>query len=545
MVDIFARLEKNAGGPIGQYMSYAHGYFAFPKLEGEIGPHMVFRGKKMLNWSLNNYLGLANHPEVRKADAEGAAEFGMAAPMGARMMSGQTKYHERLERELAEFVGKEDAFLLNFGYQGMLSIIDCLLTPRDVVVYDAEAHACIIDGLRLHKGKRFVYGHNDMDSLRLQLKHATELAEEQNGGVLVITEGVFGMKGDLGKLDEIVALKKDFQFRLLVDDAHGFGTMGEGGRGTASHFGVVDGVDVLFNTFAKSMAGIGAFVSGPRWLINLLRYNMRSQLYAKSLPMPMVIGALKRLELIRNHPEYQQKLWEIVRALQSGLKENGFNIGVTNSPVTPVFMKGGIPEATNLIVDLRENHGVFCSIVVYPVIPKGEIILRVIPTAAHTLEDVNYTLEAFKSVRDKLESGYYASLPIPVRADEGFKVRFRREPDSRINSRHLRPCGRGCLFFERHSGWVRSRFGTGLSAGPGDLRFPEDFVRNGFWVEAGPARRTAPFPGSLVRTGGRTGCSGPMAFAETVVWNRGRGPLRPVVRGWSSLPGCCPETAWK
>ena len=408
MVDIFARLEKNAGGPIGQYMSYAHGYFAFPKLEGEIGPHMVFRGKKMLNWSLNNYLGLANHPEVRKADAEGAAKFGMAAPMGARMMSGQTVYHEQLERELAEFVGKEDAFLLNFGYQGMISIIDCLLTPRDVVVYDAEAHACIIDGLRLHKGKRFVYGHNDMDSLRLQLQHATDLAEEQNGGVLVITEGVFGMKGDLGKLDEIVALKKDFQFRLLVDDAHGFGTMGEGG---------------LFNTFAKSMAGIGAFVCGPRWLVNLLRYNMRSQLYAKSLPMPMVMGALKRLELIRNHPEYQQKLWEIVRALQNGLKENGFEIGVTNSPVTPVFMKGGIPEATNLIVDLRENHGIFCSIVIYPVIPKGEIILRVIPTAAHTLDDVNYTIAAFKSVRDKLEGGIYAQMPIPVRADEGFKVR--------------------------------------------------------------------------------------------------------------------------
>ena len=374
MVDIFARLEKNAGGPIGQYMSYAHGYYAFPKLEGDIGPHMTFRGKKMLNWSLNNYLGLANHPEVRKADAEGAAQFGMAAPMGARMMSGQTVYHERLERELAEFVGKEDAFLLNFGYQGMISIIDCLLTPRDVVVYDAEAHACIIDGLRLHKGKRFVYGHNDMESLRLQLQHATDLAEEQNGGVLVITEGVFGMKGDLGKLDEIVALKKDFQFRLLVDDAHGFGTMGEGGRGTASHFGVVDGVDVLFNTFAKSMAGIGAFVCGPRWLINLLRYNMRSQLYAKSLPMPMVIGAL-------------------------------------------------IPEATNLVVDLRENHGIFCSMVVYPVIPKGEIILRIIPTAVHTLEDVNVTIEAFKAVRSKLQDGIYAQLPIPVRADEGFLVR--------------------------------------------------------------------------------------------------------------------------
>lgn len=422
-MDIFERLKQNAGGPIGQYQKLSHGYYSFPKLEGEIGPHMIFRGREVLNWSLNNYLGLANHPEVREADAKGAAEFGMAAPMGARMMSGQTKYHEQLERELAEFVGKPDAFLLNFGYQGMISIIDCLLTPRDVVVYDAEAHACIIDGLRMHKGKRFVYGHNDMASLRLQLKHATELAEQQNGGVLVITEGVFGMKGDLGKLDEIVAMKKDFNFRLLVDDAHGFGTMGPHGRGTAAHFGVVDGVDVLFNTFAKSMAGIGAFVCGPRWLINLLRYNMRSQLYAKSLPMPMVIGALKRLDLIRKHPEYQEKLWEITRALQGGLKENGFEIGVTQSPVTPVYMKGGIPEATNLIVDLREKHNLFCSVVVYPVIPKGEIILRLIPTAAHTLDDVKFTIEAFKAIRNKLESGFYRDKPMPMKADEGFSVR--------------------------------------------------------------------------------------------------------------------------
>ncbi len=422
MVDIFARLEKNAGGPIGQYMAFAHGYFAFPKLEGEIGPHMTFRGQKVLNWSLNNYLGLANMPEVREADAKGAAEFGMAAPMGARMMSGQTKYHEQLERELAAFVGKPDAFLLNFGFQGMISIIDCLLTHRDVVVYDAEAHACIIDGLRMHNGKRFVFGHNDIDSLRLQLKHATELAEQQRGGVLVITEGVFGMKGDMGKLDEIVALKKEFDFRLLVDDAHGFGTMGPGGRGTAAHFGVTDGVDVLFNTFAKSMAGIGAFVAGPRWLINLFRYNMRSQLYAKSLPMPMVIGALKRLEIIREHPELQEKLWQITNALQNGLKESGFDIGVTNTPVTPVFMKGSVEEATNLVVDLRENHKLFCSIVVYPVIPKGEMILRVIPTAAHTMEDVEYTLNAFRAIKERLESGYY-NQPMPMRADEGFQVR--------------------------------------------------------------------------------------------------------------------------
>ena len=422
-MDIFERLEKTTGGPIGQYMSRVHGYFAFPKLEGEIGPHMRFRGKEVLNWSLNNYLGLANHPEVRKADADGAAEFGMAAPMGARMMSGQTKYHEQLERELAEFVGKEDAFLLNFGYQGMISIIDSLLTPRDVAVYDAEAHACIIDGLRLHKGKRFVYAHNDEESLRRQLRHATDLAEEQGGGVLVISEGVFGMKGDLGFLDVIVGLKREFRFRLLVDDAHGFGTMGEGGRGTASHFGVTEGVDVLFNAFAKSMAGIGAFVAAPRWLVNILRYNMRSQLYAKSLPMPMVIGALKRLELIRTHPEYQAKLWSITRALQGGFRENGFDIGVTQTPVTPVYMKGGVEEGSNLVVDLRENHGSVCSIVVYPVIPKGEIILRIIPTAAHTMEDVEYTINAFKAVRKKFESGYYRSMPIPMMADQDFKVK--------------------------------------------------------------------------------------------------------------------------
>ena len=389
------------------YQKLSHGYYSFPKLEGEIGPRMTFRGREVLNWSLNNYLGLANHPEVRKADAEAAAEFGMAYPMGARMMSGQTKYHEQLERELAAFVGKEDAFLLNYGYQGMISIIDCLLGRNDVVVYDAEAHACIIDGLRLHTGKRFVFAHNDMDSFRKQMQHATKLAEETKGGLLVITEGVFGMKGDLGKLDEIVAMKKEFNFRLLVDDAHGFGTMGAKGSGTPEHFGVTDGVDVLFNTFAKSMAGIGAFVSSHKYIIDYLRYNMRSQTYAKSLPMPMVKGAMKRLELIKTHPELRENLWTIVRALQQGFRDRGFDIGVTQSPVTPVYMKGGVEEATNIVVDLRENHNLFCSVVVYPVIPKGEIILRIIPTAVHTLEDVEYTLKAFDACRSKLDAGEY------------------------------------------------------------------------------------------------------------------------------------------
>jgi len=407
-VDIFEKFRANQGD-IGQHMKLIHGYFAFPKLEGDLGPWMTFRGKKVLNWSLNNYLGLANHPEVRKTDAEAAAQYGMAYPMGARMMSGQTSKHEQLERELAAFVGKPDAFLLNYGYQGMVSVIDAICGRNDVVVYDAESHACILDGVRLHMGKRFVYLHNDIDSLRKQLTHATRLAEKQKGGILVITEGVFGMAGDLGKLDEIAALKDEFDFRLLVDDAHGFGMMGETSAGTAEHFGVTDKVDLYFATFAKAMAGIGGFIACEPDICNYLRYNMRSQTYAKALPMPMVIGGIKRLELIKRNPELKDKLWTLVKALQKGLNEAGFDIGKTNSAVTPVYMKGGKAEATNLVYDLRENYGVFCSMIVYPVIPKGDILLRLIPTAMHTLEDVQITVEAFKNVRKTLLDGKYST----------------------------------------------------------------------------------------------------------------------------------------
>lgn len=418
-MDIFERIKRDAGGPIGQYLTLSHGYYSFPKLEGPIAPRMMFRGKEVLTWSLNNYLGLAAHPEVIKADAEAAAQYGMAYPMGARMMSGQTVWHEKLERELAAFVNKPDAFLLNFGYQGMVSIIDTLVTSKDVIVYDSESHACIIDGLLLHKakgGKRYVYPHNNMENCEKQLQRATKLAEENGGGVMLITEGVFGMKGDLGKLDEIVAMKKKYNFRLLVDDAHGFGTMGKRGSGTPEHFNVEDGVDIHFSTFAKSMAGIGAFVAAEKEIVNFLRYNMRSQTYAKSLPMPMVKGALRRLELIKEHPEYKDKLWQIATALQDGFRERGLEIGVTQSPVTPVYMKGAVEEATNIVVDLRENYGLFCSVVTYPVIPKGEIILRIIPTAVHTMEDVAYTLKCFEECKVKMENGDY-NKPMQNMAD--------------------------------------------------------------------------------------------------------------------------------
>ena len=406
MIDIFDRL-KAAKGPLGQYQQKADGYFMFPELEGEIAPRMRFNGKEVLTWSLNNYLGLANHPEVRKADAEAALKYGMAYPMGARMMSGETKYHKKLEQKLAKFVHKPTAYLLNFGYQGMVSIIDSLLDRKDVVVYDSESHACILDGLRLHIGKRFVFPHNDMDNLRKQLERATRLADEQGGGILVITEGVFGMAGDLGNLDGIVKLKKDFKFRLLIDDAHGFGTMGKTGSGTGEYFGVQDHVDIYFATFAKSMAGIGAFVASEKEIIDSLRFNMRSQIFAKSLPMPMVFGALKRLEIIQTQPEIKDNLWKITKALQDGLIQDGFDIGNTQSPVTPVYFNGSVGEGTNIVVDLRENFNIFCSIVAYPVVPKGVLMLRLIPTASHTLEDVKETISAFKEIKSNLALGKY------------------------------------------------------------------------------------------------------------------------------------------
>jgi glycine C-acetyltransferase len=407
-VDLFEKLKKNRG-PIGQHAKDSHGYFTFPKLEGDIGTRMVFRGKERLIWSLNNYLGLANHPEVRKADNEGAAKFGFASPMGARMMSGNTNQHEQLENELSAFMGKEDTILLNFGYQGMVSAIDCLVDRHDVIVYDSESHACIIDGVRLHMGKRFVFPHNDITNCEKQLERATRIVEETGGSILLITEGVFGMSGDMGRLKDIVELKKKFEFRLFVDDAHGFGTMGKTGAGTGEEQGVLDEIDIYFSTFAKSMAMIGGFISSREDIVEYLRYNMRSQIFAKSLPSALVIGALKRLELLRSQPELKDNLWKVVNALQSGLKEAGFDIGKTQSPVTPVFMTGTIGEATNLIYDMRENYDIFCSMVVYPVVPKGIIILRLIPTAVHTIEDVNYTIDAFRKAYVKLKAGEYAS----------------------------------------------------------------------------------------------------------------------------------------
>jgi glycine C-acetyltransferase len=418
MADIFERLIKNYG-PIGQYRERAHGYFAFPKLEGEIGSRMNFRGKEKIVWSLNNYLGLANHPEVRKADADAAADYGLASPMGARMMSGNTNHHEQLEKELAAFEGKEDAILLNFGYQGIMSLIDALCSRHDVIVYDAESHACIIDGLRLHPGHRYVFKHNDVEDCEKQLQRATALIEKQKtGGILVITEGVFGMAGDQGKLKEIAALKDKYQFRLLVDDAHGFGTLGKTGAGAGEEQGIQDKIDIYFSTFAKSMASIGAFVAGDKPVVDYIRYNIRSQIFAKSLPMPLVLGNLKRLELLRNHPELKDKLWSNARKLQQGLKDRGFDIGKTDSVVTPVYMKGGVEEATAMVMDLRENYGVFASIVVYPVIPKGHIIYRLIPSAVHTDEDIRLTLEAFTETKVKLDAGAYKVEAIPDMAEK-------------------------------------------------------------------------------------------------------------------------------
>jgi glycine C-acetyltransferase len=415
MRDLFDRIHENKG-PLGKWASQAEGYFVFPKLEGPISNRMRFKGKEVITWSVNDYLGLANLPEIRKVDAEAAAEFGSAYPMGARMMSGHTELHEQLENELAEFVDKEATYLLNFGYQGILSTVDTLVAKDDVIVYDVDAHACVVDGVRLHIGKRFTYKHNDVESLEKNLQRATKVAKQTGGGILVISEGVFGMRGEQGKLKEIAALKSKYKFRFLVDDAHGFGTLGENGKGAGNEQGVQDQIDVYFATFAKSMASTGAFVAADKEIIDYLKYNMRSQMFAKSLQMQLVKGALKRLDLLRTNPKLKSKLWENVNALQNGLKKSGFDIGNTQSCVTPVYLKGSIPEAMALVQDLRENYGIFCSIVVYPVIPKGMILLRLIPTATHTLEDVDITLKAFSGIREKLENGTYKRLSVGVMA---------------------------------------------------------------------------------------------------------------------------------
>lgn len=418
MKDLFDKIYKDKG-PLGKWASHAEGYFVFPKIEGQISNRMKFQGKEVITWSINDYLGLANHPEVRKVDAEAAQQYGSAYPMGARMMSGHTSLHEQLQNELAAFVNKEAAYLLNFGYQGILSTIDALVSKDDIIVYDVDAHACIIDGVRLHMGKRFTYKHNDVESLEKNLERATKMAEQTGGGILVISEGVFGMRGEQGRLKEIVALKEKFNFRLLVDDAHGFGTLGATGAGTGEEQGVQDDIDVYFATFAKSMASTGAFIAGDKEIIDYLKYNLRSQMFAKSLQMQLVVGALKRLDMLRTMPELKAKLWENVNALQSGLRDKGFDLGTTQSCVTPVYLKGSIPEAMALVKDLRENYRIFCSIVVYPVIPKGLILLRLIPTASHTLDDVKETLEAFSSIRTRLENGTYKRLSSAVTAAMG------------------------------------------------------------------------------------------------------------------------------
>jgi len=414
-MDIFERISKDSGGPIGQYRERADGYFAFPRLEGELGPRMVFNGREVLCWSLNNYLGLANHPEIRRVDAEAAAKYGLAAPMGARMMTGHTRMHEHFEHELADFEKKEAAYLFNFGYQGIVSTIDTLTNPHDVIVYDNEAHACLLDGIRLHIGNKYKYRHNDMTDLEKKLKVATEVVEKTGGGILVITEGVYGMTGALGDLVGIVALKKKYSFRILIDDAHGFGVMGPTGRGTSEHFGVMDDIDIYIGAYAKAMAIIGGFVAGPKYVIEYLRYNMRSQMYAKSLPLAIVEGCEKRLEIIRSAEgdALRAQLWTVTRALQKGFRDLGFDIGPAEACVTPVHVQGDVVQATNIAMDLRENYRIFCSVITYPVIPKGMIIFRIIPTAAHTMDDVNYTLNAFAEVRQKLDKGYYDGAEVP------------------------------------------------------------------------------------------------------------------------------------
>jgi glycine C-acetyltransferase len=396
-MDLFEKLE-NRPGPLGKFTSNGYGYYTFPKLEGPLGPVMKFNDKDVVVWSINDYLGIGNNEQVREIDTRVTQKYSLSAPMGARLMTGNSTEHEALENELADFVHKPDALLLNYGYQGIMSVIHCLVDRNDFLIYDELSHACIVDGKQLAMGETSVYKHNDIDSLEKQLKRATAKLKP-NSSILVVTEGVFGMTGDLGKLKEIIALKEKYPFRLLVDDAHGFGTLGDDGSGTGTHLGCQDGVDIYFGTFAKSVALIGAFVATEPRVREFLKANARSQIFAKSLPLPIVATARERIKLIRQNPQWREKLWENTLKLRNGLKDIGYNVLPSESPVTPVLTEGSTELCTTIMRELREEHGVFVSGVAYPVVPKGMVLIRLIPMATHTDKHIEKTLNAFEAIK--------------------------------------------------------------------------------------------------------------------------------------------------
>ena len=396
-MDLFDKLETRPS-PLGEFTSNGYGYYTFPKLDGPIGPEMKFNGKDVVVWSVNDYLSVGNHPRIREVDKNAAEKYGLSAPMGARLMTGNSDEHEALERELADFIHKPKALLLNYGYQGIMSVIHSLVDRNDFLIYDELSHACIVDGKQLAMAEKSVFKHNDMESLEKQLKRASKKLKP-NSSILVVTEGVFGMTGDLGKLKEIIALKEKYPFRLLVDDAHGFGTLGHDGSGAGTQLGCHDGIDIYFGTFAKAVALIGAFVAAEPRVIEFLKANTRSQIFAKSLPMPIVVSARERIKLIRKNPQWREQLWENTKKLRSGLVELGYNVLPSESPVTPVLTEGSTDLAQTIMREMREEHGVFVSGVAYPVVPKGVVLLRLIPMAGHTDAHIEKTLKAFEAIK--------------------------------------------------------------------------------------------------------------------------------------------------
>lgn len=401
-MDLFDKLE-NRPSPLGPFTSAGYGYYTFPKLEGPLGPEMKFNGKDMVVWSINDYLGVGSNEKIKQIDAEATAKYSLSAPMGARLMTGNSDEHEALEKELAAFVHKEDAQLLNFGYQGIMSVIHALVDRNDYLIYDELSHACIVDGKQLAMADKSVFKHNDIESFKKQLYRAAA-KKKDNSSILVVTEGVFGMTGDLGILPEIIKLKEEVPFRLLVDDAHGFGTLGHDGSGTGTQLECQDGIDVYFGTFAKAVALVGAFVASEPRVIQFLKANVRSQIFAKSLPMPIVATARERLKMIRQHPEWREKLWSNTLKLREGLIKIGYNVLPSESPVTPVLTQGSTDLCQDIMRIMREEHGIFVSGVAYPVVPKGVVLIRLIPTAAHNDEHIEKTLTAFEAIKGFVEA---------------------------------------------------------------------------------------------------------------------------------------------
>lgn len=403
---LLEKLEKK-GSVLQKYINY-RGRLHHLELKGKVSNRMIFDNKEYIIWCLNDYLGLMHHPESIEAAAQATTQYGPSYPHSVRLTIGHSSAHDYLEQQLNTLMGYEDSMLVNLGYQGFMSIIDALTDRHDTIIYDQKCHACLIDGVRLHNGRKFAFKHNDINHLETQLQRARKTHNSKEGMIIVVVDGLYSMHGELAKLDEIVRLKKLYNFALFVDDSHAFGVFGKHGKGSPEHYGIEKEVDVYVSTFTKSFGNLGGFVSAKKPIIDFLRFATRSQIFSRSMPLPMVLSVSKNIEIFQREPERRERLWKNTNQFQEGLREMAINIGPSESPIVPIHINGNHQEGLKVFFDLREM-GIFSYIVAYPVVEKNTCLIRMVCTHNHTTIDIEQTLHAFKELKRR----YPRILSIP------------------------------------------------------------------------------------------------------------------------------------